>query len=167
MTDQSPANDTYGKLRDGVDTVRDKTGEAYETARAKAAEAVDASRDRVRDVARQTSETIETNPLGVIVGGLALGALVGSLLPRSQREKQLLAPVGRRVGATALAAIAAAKSAGQSELDSLGLTPTAAKGQVKALFDNVVKAASTAGTAAVQAGREKAQKTAATVDQAN
>lgn len=167
MTDQNPANDTYAKLRDGVDTVRDKTGDVYESARVKATEAVDASRDRVRDVARQTSQTIEHNPLGVIVGGLALGALVGSLLPRSQREKDLLAPVGKRVSATAMAAIAAAKSAGQSELDNLGLNPAAAKGQVKALFDNVVKAASTAGTAAVQAASEKAKTTAATVDQPN
>ena len=152
MTD---ANDTHGKLRDGIDTARDAASQAYEAARDKATSAVDASREKARDAARQTVETIETNPLGVIVGGLALGALVAAVIPRSQREKELLAPVGKRVGATAAAAFAAAKTAGKTELDSLGLSRSAAKDQVKSVFDGLIKAATSAGSAAAQAGKDE------------
>ena len=155
MTDPDSPNGSASKIRDGIDTARDKASHAYETARDKAGEAVDASRDRARDAARQTAETIDSNPLGVIVGGLALGALVAAVIPRSEREKELLAPVGKRVGATAAAALAAAKEAGKAELGELGLTRSAAKDQVKTLFDGLIKTASTASTAAAKAGKEE------------
>lgn len=116
----------------------------------------DAARDKAHDAARQTAETIESNPLSVLVGGLALGALAGAVLPRSQREKELLAPVGRKVNATAVAALAAAKEVGRQELESRGLTATGAKEQARSLFKEVTKAASNAGKAAAQAGREQA-----------
>lgn len=148
---------TREKLRDGIDHARDKASHAYEAALSKANEAVDLSRDKARDAARQTAETIETNPMGVLVGGLALGALIAAVIPRGRREKELLAPVGRRVAASATAAIAAAKAAGKEELDGLGLTRSAAKDQARSLFDGVVKAATTAGAAATQAGKDAAK----------
>lgn len=124
-----------------------------ETARDKASHALDVSRER----ALQTAESIEGNPIGMLVGGLALGALVGALVPRSQREKELLAPVGKRVSATAIAALSAAREAGKAELDDLGLSRNAARDQVKSLVDGLLKAASTAGSAASQAGRDAAK----------
>lgn len=148
---------TREKLRDGIDQARDKASHAYESARTKANEAVDLSRDKAREAARQTAETIETNPMGVLVGGLALGAIIAAVIPRGRREKELLAPVGKRVAASATAAIAAAKAAGKEELDALNLTPSAAKGQAKSLFDGVIKAVSSAGTAATQAGKDAAK----------
>lgn len=140
-----------GKLRDGIDTA----AHAYKTARDKAAATVDASREKARAAGRRTSSTIDGNPIGLLVGGLAIGALAGAVIPRSRREKELLAPVGRRVGETAAAALAAAKDAGKSELDGLGLSRSAAKGQVKSLFDGLVRAAGSAGSAAAQAGKDK------------
>lgn len=115
----------------------------------------DAAKEKAYEAARQTAETIETNPLGMLVGGLALGALVAAVLPRSQREKELLAPVGRKVNATAVAAIAAAKEVGLQELDSRGLTPGGAKEQARTVFKELAKAAGNAGKAAAQAGREQ------------
>ncbi len=144
MTDPKTPTEPHGKLRDGIDSVREK-----------ATDAADASREKARDAARQTVETIESNPIGVIVGGLALGALVGAVIPRSRRERELLAPVGKRVGATAAAALVAAKEAGKAELAEIGISRSAAKGQVKSLFDGLIKAASTASTAAAQAGKEE------------
>lgn len=144
MTEQHNQEQSHGRLRDGIDTARDAASHAYENARTRANDAVHA-----------TAETLESNPLGVIVGGLALGALVAAVLPRGQREKELLSPVGKKVHAATLAAIAAAKDAGRSELDQLGLTPDAARGQAKSLFQGIVKAASSAGTAAAQAGKEQ------------
>lgn len=140
-----------------TDGLRDRAAHAYESAKTKASEAVEASRERAEDAARRTADAIETNPVSVLVGGLALGAIVAAVLPRSQREKELLAPIGKRVNATAVAALAAAKDAGRAELDNLGLSRDAARTQAKSLLDGVMKAASTAGTAAAEAGREAAR----------
>ena len=144
MTEHDTQNEETGRIRDGIDTARDKASAAY-----------DATREKASDVAHVAAEAIETNPLGIVVGGLALGALVAAVIPRSQREKELLAPVGKKVSAATLAAVAAAKDAGRAELDNLGLNKGAAKDQARSLFQGVVKAATTAGAAAAQAGKEK------------
>jgi hypothetical protein len=125
-----------------------------ETLSDKAAHAYEATRDKAYDAARTTAETLEGNPLGMLVGGIALGALVAAVLPRSQRERDLLAPAGRRLAAALTAAIAAAKEAGRGELEQLNLTPDAAKEKARSLLDGLGKAASTAGSAAAKAGRE-------------
>ena len=121
----------------------------------KATHAYEATRDKAFDAARTTAETIETNPLGMLVGGLALGALIAAVLPRSLRERELLAPAGRRLAAALTAAIAAAKEAGRGELEQMNLTPDAAKDQARTLLDNLGKAASSAGSAAAKASREQ------------
>lgn len=151
------ANDdaAHGRIRDGIDTAKDRVSSAYEQAREQALDTVDRSREKAREAARQTADAIEANPVGMLVGGLALGALVAAVLPRSQREKELLAPVGRRVGAAATAAAGAAREAGRQELASLGLTGDGAREQAKSLFQNLAKAAASAGKAAADAGREE------------
>lgn len=134
--------------------LRDRATHALDDARTLASDAVETSRERAREAAKTTAEAIESNPIGMLVGGLALGVLVGALVPRSQRERELMAPVGKRVGVAAAAALAAAKEAGKSELDNIGLSKDAAREQVKSLFQGALKAASSAGSAAAQAGRE-------------
>lgn len=143
MTDHhSKDHDQHGRLRDGIDNVVDTASQALDTAKHTA-----------EDAAHKASEALETNPLAVLAGGLVLGAIVAAVLPRSQRERDLLASVGRKLNAAAAAALDAAKEAGRSELDQLGLTPNAARDQAKSLFQGVLKAASTAGSAAAQAGK--------------
>jgi len=145
MTDKNNGHDELqGRLRDGVDSVVTI-----------ASDAVDTSREKARELAHQTAHVAETNPLGIIAGGIAFGALVGAVLPRSQKEKELLAPVGKRLGATAVAAFAAARESGKSEFQNLGLTKGGAKDQVKTLVQNVAGAAATAGKAAASAGKKE------------
>lgn len=146
--------DAHNIEADRPEGLSDRASHAYEAARDKASAAVEASREKARDAARQTAETIEGNPLGMLVGGLALGALVAAIIPRGQRERDLLAPTGKRLAAALTAALAAAKEAGRGELEQLNLTPSAAKEQARSLLDGLGKAASTAGTAAAKAGRE-------------
>ena len=155
MTEPTTAANGAKTSANGTDAASDAT--TYEAAKAKANAAVESSRETAHDLSRQAAATIETNPLAVVAGGLALGALVAAVLPRSQREKELLAPVGRRVNATAVAAFAAAKEVGLKELDSRGLTPGAAKDQARTLLQEFAKAAGNAGKAAAQAGREQAK----------
>lgn len=134
------------RIRDGLDEAKTRVGVAYGSAR-----------ERAADAAHRTAEAAEASPLGVVAGGIVLGALVAAVLPRSAREKELLAPVGKRVGAAAGAALAAARAAGKEELDALGLSRGAAKDQAKSLLKGLGQVAKSAGKAAADAGREEAR----------
>ena len=128
-------------------------------AKAAVTDAVVATREKTLELAHQTAHAAETNPLAVVAGGVALGALIGALVPRSDKERELLAPVGKRLGATALAAFAAARESGKSEFQNIGFTKGAAKDQVKTLLQNVAGAAATAGKAAASAGKNELRHT--------
>jgi hypothetical protein len=114
------------------------------------------TRDAAADAARATTDAIEANPLGIVVGGLAVGALIGALLPRSDKERELLAPVGKRLNETARAAVDTAKAQGLAELESRGFTRDAAREQVKNVLGGLSAAAGKAGAAAGQAATGKA-----------
>ena len=111
----------------------------------------DGKRGGFADSAHRASAGINANPLAMVAGGVALGVILGALLPRSERERQLLAPVGERLGFGLTAAIDAAKEAGTAELADAGISREAARDQVKTLIDGLVKAAGSAGTAAMKA----------------
>ncbi|SFP63624.1 hypothetical protein [Sphingomonas rubra] len=132
---------------------RDAAAKVVHDVREKAEDALRNSKATAKDAVERAGRQIDGNPLGIVVGGLAVGALVGALLPRSAREKELLAPVGKRLGETARQALAAAKEAGRQELDSAGLTPSAAKDRGRELLDGVGKALSSAGSAAAQSAK--------------
>ena len=107
-TANEAAHETESRLRDGLDTVRETASKVYHEAGDKASEVLEVSRAKTKRVVNN----LESNPLGILVGGLAVGALAGALIPRSAREKELLAPVGKRLSETVVAATAAAKAAG-------------------------------------------------------
>lgn len=122
---------------------------------AKAAAAV---RDGAADAARRTAQTIEANPLSVLVGGLAVGVLAGALLPRHDSEHSLLAPLGRRIAKGAGAAARAARDVGLAELTAAGISRDAARDQVKKLVGSVVGAARNASDAAMRATRREVEE---------
>lgn len=142
------STDKHSGQTEGLAAARDSAGSVYDRTVEKASQTLESSRDLAADAARRTAAGIETNPLAVLVGGLVLGAVVGALLPRSAKERELLAPLGARIGDKARGAIGAARQAGQSELDNAGLTRDNAREQVKSLFDGAFKALTAAGTAA-------------------
>ena len=113
-------------------------------------ERIDDAKHAASDAAQRAAETIESNPLAIVAGGLAIGALVGALIPRSAKEKELLAPVGRSLNERARGAIQAARETGGNELQNAGLSKDAAKDQVKSLFQGIARAATSAGSAAVK-----------------
>jgi len=117
---------------------------------------IDDAKHAATDAARATAHAIETNPLAIVAGGIAIGALAGALIPRSAKEKELLAPVGRSLSERARGAFQAAREAGSSELQNAGLSKDAAKDQVKSLFQGIAKAATSAGSAAAKGAAHKA-----------
>lgn len=144
-TEDQPAG-TTARLREGNEAAYDR-----------AAETTTKAIDAASDAARRASHSLEANPLGLLVGGIAVGAAVGALLPRSAKEKELLAPVGARLGTAARQALAAAKDAGKAELEARGLTKDSAQAQAKELFQGVLKAATSAGAAAKESAAGSSQ----------
>lgn len=83
--------------KDGGDGIRGRVAEAYQTTRERTFSAYETARDRAADVTRQATDQISVYPVAAVVGGLALGALIGLVVPRSRRETELLAPAGKRI----------------------------------------------------------------------
>jgi hypothetical protein len=149
---------TDGHKRDHHDKGGDRNGASkqpaptstYDRTLGKATQTLESSREFAADAARRTAASLDSNPLGIVVGGLALGVVAGALLPRSDKERELLAPVGAKLGEKARGAINAAKEVGKTELENRGISRDAARDQVKNLFDGVVQALSAAGAAAAK-----------------
>jgi len=133
-----------------------RSNKAVTTVRDSASKALDATSNTARELARQTAEGIEANPVAVLAGGVALGVLVGAFMPRSEQEAKLLAPVGKRISETTRGAVEAAKDTAKAEFDVLGLTRNAARDQVGRLLGDVIKALSVAGVAAMATAKASA-----------
>lgn len=161
MTDQNDKQLPHGvrtTMEQTYSTARDTATKAYDRTIERASHAYGSTREGARDAARRTAEGIQTNPIVVLLGGLAVGALAGVFIPRYEREAELLGPIGRRLNGTAAAAAKAARKAGKDELDSLGLSRKAVRSEASRLFDGVLRAASSAGDAAATAAAKKTAK---------
>ncbi|MBA2466999.1 MAG: hypothetical protein H0V46_05265 [Sphingomonas sp.] len=123
--------------------------------RARAAGAYDGARDSVSGAGRKAGESIDEAPLIALAGGLVAGALIASLLPRTESERRALRPVGEKLNDTAKAAASAAKEAGTSRLAELGLTPEKGRETLRSLFDGAGDAAKTSAQAALSAARTR------------
>lgn len=97
------------------------------------------------------AEGIEKNPLALVAGGVALGVVIGALIPRLQKEKELLAPVGKRIAEGATAAAAAAREAGKAEIDAILPQREAAKEQIGKIIGSAFTAAKDAASAKTDA----------------
>jgi hypothetical protein len=118
------------------------------SARERAIDAYDNARERTRG-------EIEGSPLLALGGGLAIGALLAAILPRTRAEDRLLGDVGGRITGGARGAFDAAKEAGREKLTELNLTSDAGKGAVQSLVDGLTEAARSGGKAALEAARNK------------
>lgn len=151
--------DAYAAAREKVGTAyegaKDRIGTAYEGARERTENVIGTARERAGELGRKTADSIQDNPLAALVGGLAAGALVAALLPRTEREAAAIGALGAKLGDAARGAADAAKQAGREKLDELGLTPARAQESVSKLFADVAKAATHAGSAAAASVRTK------------
>ena len=125
------------------------------SARERAISAYDSARERASEAGERARNSVGEAPLLALGGGLALGALIGALLPKTRTEERLLGGVGGRITDAARDATAAAKQAGREKLAELNITSEAGKGAVQNLIDGITEAARTSGEAAVGAVRNK------------
>jgi hypothetical protein len=134
--------------------------QAYETARERTAAAYAAARERAgsayETAGRRAGEGIDANPVAAVVGGLAIGAIVAALLPRTRREEELLGDVGRRLNDGAREAARAARDAGRTQLDELGLNRDGLRTRLDEFTDRAVGAVKASTGAGAARSKDKA-----------
>ena len=113
-----------------------------QTPRRRAIEAYDSAR-------RRTAGGIEDSPLLALAGGVAAGAVLAALLPVTRREREVLGPVAGRIRERAGDAVEAAKDAGQTRLDELGLTRDRGTETLRSIVEGASDAARASAEAAV------------------
>ena len=118
------------------------------SARQRAIEAYEGARDRA-------SDTLGEAPLIALAGGIAAGALIAALLPRTKAEAKLVGPTARRVKETARAAARAARTTGSERLEELGLTRDKGQETIRSLLDGLKDTAKASADAALDAARNK------------
>ena len=136
------------KTSETTTAAREKAAEAYEKGREAAARGVQQSRDIAHNVAIKTNDGIDKNPLAIVLGGIALGAIVGALLPTTEREKKVMGKTGKKLNKKAKEMAKAAKAAGKQQVDSLGLNGDAVREQFRDLVSKAALAVKAAGDAA-------------------
>jgi hypothetical protein len=115
-------------------------------------------RDRASGAGDRLTGTVEGSPLAAVAAGVALGAIAGALLPRTERETEVLGPLGSKIGQAAADAARAARDAGKQELGVLGENKSPMEMMVEKAVDAVSKAGSAAGSAAASSvtGKQEA-----------
>jgi ElaB/YqjD/DUF883 family membrane-anchored ribosome-binding protein len=138
-SESSTNSGTGGESGGTLASVRQSAAEAYQAARERTASAYSSARETAASAGRRTADGIDGYPMAAIAGGLALGAIVGVLVPLSRQERQAFGSAGRRLNDTAREALLAARDAGKKELDgftdqaldAVKASASAAAGKVK------------------------------------
>lgn len=154
------------KLADNIKSATTAAKEASATAKRSASAAVDKSKaaasrslESSKELAKKagdtTSQTIDKNPLAILAGGLAIGAIVGLLVPKTEREEKVLGKAGKKINETAKRAVDAAKSAGKEKVDTLGLNQDSLRDQFRDLVSKASEAVKAAGKAAADEARKR------------
>jgi hypothetical protein len=126
-----------------------------DNARQRAIEAYENARDNVASAGRRAANGLAEAPLIALAGGLAAGALIAALLPRTASENRLVRPTARRVRASADAAVKAARATGKERLDELGLSREKGEETLNNFLHGLKDTARASADAAVNAARNK------------
>ena len=125
-----------------------ETVEPQESPRQRAIRAYEDARGRATD-------TLGQAPLLALAGGIAAGALIAALLPRTDAEARLVRPTAKRVKSSAKAAFSAARDTGSQRLDELGLNREKGEATIRNLLEGLTDAAKASANAAVDAVRNQ------------
>ena len=94
-------------------------GSAYESSNQGGTGHRAAARDKVSNLGSSASQKIEESPLIALGAGVALGAVLGAVLPVSRKEKELLQPIGSKLHDAGLGAVDRAKDMGKQKFDEV------------------------------------------------
>ncbi|MDQ8757741.1 hypothetical protein RCO27_16045 [Sphingosinicella sp. LHD-64] len=93
-----------GRAARALDTARSRTQSAYEAARERTSEVTD---------------QLGVYPVAAVLGGLAIGALIGALAPRTRRETEWLGKTGHRLVEAGREAARKGIDAGRARTDEI------------------------------------------------
>lgn len=147
-TENRPAAQDESRAADALESVKTSASEAYETAREKTSAAYQSARQRAHEAYDSTKDGIDSNPGAALIGGIAVGALIAALLPRTRQEDKALGAIGQRIRDTARDAAKAAQAEGTRKLDELGLNKETARQKFTELADGAREAAKSSAQAA-------------------
>ena len=154
------ASGARSTVSDRAHNAREATSEKLQTARERTSEYAERARMRASEARQRAAQGYEANPLTGALIGVAAGALIGLLLPRTRREDELLGETRDRLADAARSAARAAADTARQQLDEKGLNVDTAKArlaevgqQAKDVARNAAKtAASEAKTRAGDSG---------------
>lgn len=127
----------------------------FETARERAIEAYENARENLAEGGRKVRDGFAEAPLIALAGGIAAGAIIAALLPRTKRETEFVRPTAKRVKDTARAAFDAARETGSARLSEAGISRDKGKATLQGIIDSVTDAAKASAGAAYDAARAK------------
>ncbi len=113
------ASAVTGRVRDAAGSARSAASTAYSSTKERTGAVFSSARERASGTISSTRSTVESNPVVALAGGLALGAILGAVLPRTQREQELLGDVGSRMTDAAKGVANSAVEAGREQVDEL------------------------------------------------
>jgi ElaB/YqjD/DUF883 family membrane-anchored ribosome-binding protein len=143
------------KAREASAAARKTAAEAVGKSKAAAAKSVETSKALAKKAGDKSAKGIESNPLAIVAGGLAIGAIVAMLLPKTEREKKVLGKAGKAINNTAKRAADAARQVGKARVDELGLNADSMRDQFRDLVSKASEAVKAAGQAAADEARKK------------
>jgi ElaB/YqjD/DUF883 family membrane-anchored ribosome-binding protein len=127
---------------------------AVDKSKATASRSVESSKALAKKAGDTTSQTLDKNPIVLLAGGLAIGAIAALLIPTTKKEQKAFGKVGKKLNKTAKRAVDAAKSAGKEKVDNLGLNQDSLRDQFRDLVSKASEAVKAAGKAAVDEARK-------------
>jgi ElaB/YqjD/DUF883 family membrane-anchored ribosome-binding protein len=142
---KSAADSAKVKTTRSTVAARQKASVAFEKSKDAAVTGVEQSKEIARKAKAKTSDGIDKNPLAIVLGGIAIGAIVGALLPRTERETKVFGKAGKKLN----------KKARMDQVDTLGLNGEAMRAQFRELVSKAALAVKAAGQAATEAAKEK------------
>ncbi|GAA4039710.1 hypothetical protein GCM10022281_20720 [Sphingomonas rosea] len=75
--------------------------------------------DRFADLGETASNQIDNSPLIALGAGLALGAVLGAVLPASAKERELLKPLGAKITEAGTGAIDRGRGMAKQKFDEM------------------------------------------------
>lgn len=107
------------------------------------------------DAGRRATDTLSEAPLIALAGGIAAGALIAALLPRTSTEERLVRPTVRRARQSAKAAVKAARATSKERLNELGFSRKQGEETLGNFLQVLKDAARASADAAVEAARAR------------
>jgi hypothetical protein len=125
----------------------DRNDDFEPSPRQRAIETYEDAKDRAVD-------TISEAPLVALAGGIAAGALIAALLPRTKAETEAVRPTARRVKDSASAAYKAARETSKQRFEELGFTREKGEAQLRNFLEGLKDTAKASADAALDAARK-------------